>query len=99
MTRKLTITVSDELYTALRQQVGPGRIARFIEQHVRPHLRLAQDLDRDYAEYARHLETPAGRSEANEVEDWLSDKPPGELATAENEWPTSWYDNAGLPRP
>lgn len=95
MTKKLTITVSDDFYTALRVQVGPGRIARFIEQHVRPHLRLAQDLDADYADYARHLETPDGRSEAIEVEDWLAMAPSDDLAAADNHWPASWYDDAG----
>ncbi len=99
MTKKLTITVSDELYTALRRQVGPGRIARFIEQHVRPHLRFAHDLEGDYAEYARHLETPDGRSEAIEVEDWLAMGPPGDLAAADNDWPASWYDDTGPQRP
>jgi hypothetical protein len=34
MTRKLTITVSDEVYKGLREKIGPGKISRFqIDKH------------------------------------------------------------------
>jgi len=38
MKRKLTITVSDEVYTALQAVVGPGNISQFLEDLARPHV-------------------------------------------------------------
>jgi predicted CopG family antitoxin len=53
MRRKLTITVSDEVYRALHHQVGRGSISRFIEELVRPHVTpLDDDLERLYRESA-----------------------------------------------
>lgn len=38
MTKKLTITVSDEVYDGLRRRIGPRRISRFIDQLARRHV-------------------------------------------------------------
>ena len=92
MTRKLTITVSDEVYAALHRDIGSRRIARFIERHIRLHLRLATDLERRYAEYEAYLDNAEGRDEAAEIDDWLATPPPDELDREENAWPEPWHD-------
>ena len=38
MTKKLTITVSEEVYKGLHRVVGRGRISRFLEDLARPHV-------------------------------------------------------------
>lgn len=38
MQKKLTITIDEEVYEGLRHVVGPGKISRFIEDLVRPHV-------------------------------------------------------------
>jgi len=43
MQKKLTITISEEVYAGLYQHVGPRRISKFIEELARPHV-LEQDL-------------------------------------------------------
>ncbi len=90
MARKLTITVSDEVYAALYQDVGPGRIAGFIERHLRPHLRLEDDLERDYAAYAEWLAGGEGGAEAAEIDDWLAGAADAVDEADENRWPEAW---------
>jgi predicted CopG family antitoxin len=51
--RKLTITVSDEVYRGLHHRVGRGEISRFIEHLVRPHVVSDDDLEDEYREAAR----------------------------------------------
>lgn len=48
MQRKLTITVSDEVYRGLHQQIGRGEISRFIEALVRPHVVNEEALAAEY---------------------------------------------------
>ena len=43
MQRKLTITIDEAVYEGLYRKVGPRKIARFIEEIVRPHV-----LDPDF---------------------------------------------------
>lgn len=47
MTRKLTITISDEVYEGLYRRVGPGRISRFLERLARPHV-VDAELEMEY---------------------------------------------------
>ena len=51
MQRKLTITIDEAVYEGLYRKVGPRKIARFIEEIVRPHV-LDADLDAEYEEMA-----------------------------------------------
>lgn len=51
MQKKLTITVDEEVYDGLHRIVGPGKISRFVEDLVRPHLALSA-LDDGYARMA-----------------------------------------------
>ena len=51
MQRKLTITIDEAVYEGLHRKVGPGKIARFIEEIVRPHV-LDADPDAEYEEMA-----------------------------------------------
>jgi len=52
MQKKLTITIEESVYRGLYARVGPGRISRFIEDLVRPHV-LARELDDAYAAMSR----------------------------------------------
>ena len=48
MQRKLTITIADEVYRGLHQQIGRGEISRFIEGLVRPYVVTTDDLEAEY---------------------------------------------------
>ena len=45
--RKLTITVSEEVYSGLHAKIGAGRISRFLESLARPHV-VDTELDEAY---------------------------------------------------
>ena len=51
MTKKLTITVDDEVYEGLYRRVGPRRISRFLEALARPHV-IDAELEVAYREMA-----------------------------------------------
>lgn len=51
MQRKLTITVSDEVYRGLYAKVGAGRISRFIDRLIRSHI-VEDGLRESYAAMA-----------------------------------------------
>lgn len=56
MQRKLTITVSDEVYRGLHDAVGRGEISRFIETLVRPYILTDRSLEDEYREAASDSE-------------------------------------------
>jgi predicted CopG family antitoxin len=64
MTRKLTITVSDEVYADLHKRVGRRRISRFIDEMARERFAKRQ-LETDYAEAA------ADEKREREAEEWI----------------------------
>ncbi len=47
MHKKLTITIDEEVYQGLHRIIGRGRISRFIETLVRPHV-LQPDMEQAY---------------------------------------------------
>ena len=51
MQKKLTITVDEEVYNGLHKTIGPGKISRFIQEIVRPHV-VRPNLEAAYAEMA-----------------------------------------------
>ena len=51
MTRKLTITIDDEVYEGLYRRVGARKISRFLEALARPHV-VDEDLEAAYREMA-----------------------------------------------
>jgi len=50
--RKLTLTIDEQVYEGLYAVVGRGRISRFIEDLVRPHV-LYQELETAYRQMAQ----------------------------------------------
>jgi len=56
--RKLTITVSDEVYDGLYGKVGPGHISRFLDSLARPHV-VDTELDADYRDLAADADREA----------------------------------------
>jgi predicted CopG family antitoxin len=51
MARKLTITVSEEVYEGLHRTVGRRRISQFLEKLARPHV-LSQNFEAAYQDLA-----------------------------------------------
>jgi len=50
--KKLTVTIDEEVYAGLYKNIGPGKISKFIEELVRPHV-IHPNLESAYAEMAR----------------------------------------------
>ena len=69
MHRKLTITVSDDVYRGLHQKVGRGEISRFIENLVRPHVVAEDDLLAGYRAMAADTERE------QEALEWIESAP------------------------
>lgn len=63
MTKKLTITVSDEVYERLHRRIGRRKISRFIDEMAREHF-MEKQLDADYAEAA------ADEAREREAKEW-----------------------------
>ncbi len=63
MQKKLTITIDEAVYNGLYRVVGPGRISKFIERLVRPHV-TNRGLDEGYAQMA------AEEAREGEATDW-----------------------------
>ncbi len=58
MQKKLTITMDEEVYQGLRDVVGPGKISRFVEKLVRPHV-IKPNLEAAYEALAKEEEREA----------------------------------------
>ena len=52
MQKKLTLTIDKEVYEGLHRAIGPGKISKFIEDLVRPHV-VRPDLESAYADMAK----------------------------------------------
>jgi len=52
MQKKLTITLDEEVYQGLRDVIGPGKISRFVEKLVRPHV-IKPQLESAYEALAK----------------------------------------------
>ena len=52
MQKKLTITVDEEVYEGLHKIIGPGKISKFVENLVRPHV-VRPNLESAYAQMAK----------------------------------------------
>lgn len=63
MQKKLTLTIDQEVYDGLRTVIGPGKISRFIEDLVRPHVIKTQL-------YAAYEEMAADRIREAEALEW-----------------------------
>ena len=55
MQKKLTITIDEDVYEGLKTVVGPGRISRFIEELLRPHV-LDKNIEDGYRQMAQDEE-------------------------------------------
>jgi hypothetical protein len=54
MRKKLTITIDEKVYCGLHQVIGRGKISRFVEDLVRPHV-IKHELESGYEEMAKDL--------------------------------------------
>lgn len=64
MSKKLTITVDDEVYAGLHDVIGRRRISRFLNELARPHV-----LQRDLAEGYRAMAADEARE--REAAEWV----------------------------
>jgi predicted CopG family antitoxin len=64
MSKKLTITVDDDVYEGLHQVIGRRRISRFLNDLARPHV-IACDLVEGY------LAMAADEEREREAEEWV----------------------------
>ena len=62
MQKKLTVTIDEEVYEGLREVIGPGKISRFIEDLIRPHV-IRKNI---YAAYKNMAADKVRESEALE---------------------------------
>lgn len=67
--RKLTITVSEEVYKGLHAKIGAGRISKFLDALARPHV-VDDDLERAYKAMA------ADRGREAEALEWSENLAP-----------------------
>ena len=51
MSKKLTISISDEVYKGLHLKIGRRRISQFLEKLARPHV-LPEDMETAYRDMA-----------------------------------------------
>ena len=65
MHRKLTITLSHEVYESLHRTISRGHISSFIEELVRPHIMPASSLEEEYGAMA------ADREREQEATEWV----------------------------
>ena len=73
MQRKLTITLSEEVYAGLHRQVARGQISSFIEELVRPHVVTVEDLEAGYRAMA------ADETREREALEWIEEAPDAAL--------------------
>lgn len=64
MSKKLTITIDDEVYEGLYRRVGRRKIGRFLENLARPHV-VDADLEAAY----RNMASDEARE--SEAEEWI----------------------------
>jgi len=64
MSKKLTITVDDDVYEGLHQVVGRRRISRFLNDLARPHV-MVQDLIEGFRAMA------ADEEHEREAQEWV----------------------------
>ena len=69
MQRKLTISVSEEVYRGLYAKIGAGRISRFFDRLARAHL-LTDGLTESYAALA------ADATREREADEWTENLAP-----------------------
>lgn len=96
MAKKLTITVSDEVYEGLHRRIGRRRIGRFLDNLARPHVTDPEpgdpegnaSLEEQYR--AQAAEEAADPRLAQEIREWLDADLGDELP--DEDW--SWLRNA-----
>ena len=65
MMKKLTISISEDVYEGLYAKIGAGRISRFIDSLARPHV-VDQDMDSGY----RAMSLDCAREE--QADEWVA---------------------------
>ncbi|MDP2983893.1 MAG: addiction module antitoxin [Candidatus Latescibacter sp.] len=52
MQKKLTLTIDEEVYEGLHKTIGPGKISKFVEELVRPHV-IRPNLELAYSQMSK----------------------------------------------
>jgi hypothetical protein len=64
MQKKLTITIDESVYHGLYNNIGEGKISKFIETLIKPYV-LNQELEQEYKNIA------ADEKEEQEAYEWI----------------------------
>jgi len=64
MQKKLTITIDESVYRGLYNNIGEGKISKFIETLIKPYV-LDQELEQEYKNIA------ADKKEEQEAYEWI----------------------------
>lgn len=64
MQKKLTITIDERVYQGLYNNIGEGKISKFIETLIKPYV-LNQELEQEYKNIA------ADEKEEQEAYEWI----------------------------
>ena len=64
MQKKLTITIDESVYQGLYNNIGEGKISKFIETLIKPYV-LNQELEQEYKNIA------ADEKEEQEAYEWI----------------------------
>jgi predicted CopG family antitoxin len=64
MQKKLTITIDESVYQGLYNNIGEGKISKFIETLIKPYV-LNQELEQEYKNIA------ADEKEEKEAYEWI----------------------------
>ena len=64
MQKKLTITIDESVYRGLYNNIGEGKISKFIETLIKPYV-LNQELEQEYKNIA------ADEKEEQEAYEWI----------------------------
>lgn len=66
MQKKLTISISENVYRGLYNNIGEGKISKFIETLIKPYV-LNQELEQEYKNIA------ADNKEEQQAYEWMRD--------------------------
>jgi len=66
MQKKLTITLDEKVYIGLHETIGRGKISKFVEDLVRPHV-VNKDLENSYKQMSEDTKREAEALEWSEA--------------------------------
>lgn len=88
MQRKLTISISEDVYDGLYAKVGPRKIGKFLEGLARPHVVARPDPD-EATLAAEYAEIAADEEREREALEWVEAQA-GDTLPPDPGWDAEW---------